>query len=300
MDKTIPFKLERRDRAGHKGDYGRVLVVGGSVGMIGAPALASTGALRGGAGLVTMALPEEIQLATAPLCPCATTVSLDTSGGQITASALATLGRHIDNCDIIVAGPGMSTGADRQQIIRYLLQQDKPLVIDADGLNNLSSVESWPSKRKCPIILTPHPGEFSRLFPQYDRDRSAEQGYRREVAITAATDWLAECPDHPLVLVLKGEGTVVTDSVRTFVNPTGNPGMATGGSGDLLAGLLAAILCQCADPYEGSAMAVWLHGMAGDLAAEEMTEQSMIASDLADYLPKAMKYAISDTVPDQE
>jgi len=286
----IPVKLPRRDRDGHKGNFGRVLVVGGSAGMIGAPALAANGALRGGAGLVTMALPADIQQICASLCQCATSVPLETDqNGCITAEGRASLNRAVDQCDVIAAGPGLSTGTDRQQVIRLLLEREKPLVIDADGLNGLAGTDSWTSIRKCPVVLTPHPGEFVRLaggqIPATEPDR-------REAAAAAMKRWLADAADLPLVLVLKGAGTVVTDGTGMYGNTTGNPGMATGGSGDVLTGLVAAMVCRGLSLFEGSCLAVWIHGRAGDLAADVLTEESMIASDLLDFIPPAMKDAV--------
>jgi NAD(P)H-hydrate epimerase len=258
--------------------------------MIGAPALAANAALRGGAGLVVMAVPENIQQSCAILSPCATSIPLQTStAGELAPEALAELGRAAREADVICAGPGMSTGPDREQAVRLLLEQETPVVLDADGLNNLTAIDDWAALRKCPLVMTPHPGEFARLtglsIPQIQSDREA-------VAQDFARQWYSRSPDAPLVLVLKGAGTIVTNGPKTFVNDKGNPGMATGGSGDVLTGLIAGLVCQTRTLFDASVLAVWLHSLAADLAAAELTEQSVTATDLIDYLPAAMKQAV--------
>jgi len=281
-------QLPRRKRDAHKGDFGRVLVVGGSRGMIGAPALASNAALRGGAGLVTFAAPAAIQPAVATLCPCATSVPLACRNDDELAVAAArqmmdTAGR----CDVLAVGPGLGVGAPQQSLVRLALEQpDKPLVLDADGLNNLATLDGWPALRRCPLVLTPHPGEFARLTKRSIGDIQSD---RENAAIAAAQEWSdAAKADAPLVVVLKGAGTVVTDARRLFVNDTGNPGMASGGAGDVLTGLTAALLAQGLASFDAACLAVWAHGRAGDLAAEQIGEISLIATDLLEYLPAAL------------
>ncbi len=287
---TFP-KLPVRSRAGHKGDYGRVLVVGGSRGMIGAPGLAGMAALRGGAGLVTIACPESIQLAVAMLCQCATSIPLVTdSGGGLTPEAIGQLHKAAAACDILAVGPGLGTGGPQENVVRAALQQENPVVLDADGLNNLAAIESWASLRRCPLVLTPHPGEFARLT----RTSTQKVQAGRQDAVMAAMDrWVPASRDvstaQPLILVLKGAGTIVTDGRRVYVNTTGNPGMATGGSGDVLTGLLTALAMQAPGLFEAACLAVCVHGRAGDLAAAKLTEVSLIAGDLLDFIPDAMK-----------
>ncbi len=281
-------KLPSRDADSHKGDFGRVLVVGGSRRMIGAPGLAGNGALRGGAGLVTIAAPAPVQLAVAMLCECATSIPLacDTRG-QLTAAAARQLKTITDTSDIIAIGPGMGTGAGQENLLRAMLDQELPLVIDADGLNNLAKIDDWYSLRKCPLILTPHPGEFARLTGIATDEIQAD---RLTAAANAMQQWLPDDTDLPMILVLKGAGTVVTDAARIYINDSGNPGMATGGSGDVLAGLIAALAMQGGDDlFAAACMGVYVHGLAGDLAAGKLTEESMIASDLLDFIPEAMK-----------
>jgi ADP-dependent NAD(P)H-hydrate dehydratase len=283
-------RLPRRARDAHKGSFGRVLVVGGSRGMIGAPALAANAALRGGAGLVTIATPERIQLAVAGLCPCATSLPLTCAAeGQPAPQAVGEMHSAAATADVLAVGPGLSVGAGQGALVRWALEQDKPLVLDADGLNNLTRIDDWPHLRKCPMVLTPHPGEFSRLTGQ---TIGAVQVDRCAVAAALAGEWADGCSEAPLVCVLKGAGTVVTDGRRVFVNPTGNPGMATGGSGDVLTGLIAALIGQGLQPFEASCLGAYVHGLAGDAAAGKLGEVSLIATDLLDALPAAMQEVV--------
>ena len=279
-----PPKLPPRARDGHKGDYGRVLVVGGSRGMMGAVALASNAALRGGAGLVTFAAPETVQLAIATLCPCATSVPLKCAGGELSVEATRQLAEAAQRCDVLAMGPGMGVGQPQQGLVRAALAQPRPVVLDADGLNNLCRIESWQALRGCPLVLTPHPGEFARLT---GRTAAEVQADREAAAVAAAREWAGNTA-APLVCVPKGAGTVVTDGHRVYVNDTGNPGMATGGSGDVLTGVAAALLTQGLDPFGAACLAVRVHGRAGDLAAEALGEVSMMAVDLLEYLPAAV------------
>jgi len=281
-------KLPPRRRDGHKGEYGRVLIVGGSRGMVGAVALAANAALRGGAGLVSFAAPEPIQLTIASLCPCATSAVLSCGpDGAPGPAAVAQMLTAAERCDVLAVGPGMDTGGGQKNLIRAALERTKPLVLDADGLNNLAAIDGWAAIRRCPLVLTPHPGEFSRLTGssirqiQSDRERSATAAARRWAGASA--------PAGPLVCVLKGAGTVVTDGRRLYVNDTGNPGMATGGSGDVLTGLVAAFLAQKLEPFEAACLAVHVHGRAGDRAGEKLGQVSITAGDLLDYLPDAIR-----------
>jgi NAD(P)H-hydrate epimerase len=286
-------QLSPRHRTSHKGDFGRVLIVGGSGGMIGAVGLACNAALRGGAGLVTFAAPRTVQPFVAVLCPCATSIPLVTDErGELQTEAVRQVMQAAGRADVLAAGPGMATGPVQQQIVRALLEQNQPLVLDADGLNNLLAIDGWAAIRRCPLILTPHPGEFSRLTGQ---SADAVQADREAAVLAAMETWLTSAPQDAgaLVCVLKGAGTVVCDGRRLYVNETGNPGMATGGSGDVLTGLTAALIGQHLQPFEAACLAVYCHGRAGDLAAEKLGAISLIASDLLDHLPQAMKEAVA-------
>ena len=285
-------KLPRRNPDGHKGTYGHVLVVGGSRGMIGAVALAANAALRGGAGMVTFAAPHTVQLAIAPLCPCATSVPLACKAdGQLAADSVRQTLQWAQQCDVLAVGPGLAVGAVQKNLLLAVLEQARPAVIDADALNNLAALKGWPALRRCALVLTPHPGEFARLT---SKTVEAVQAGREEAALAAAGDWAAQGPkDLPLVLVLKGHGTVVTDGRRIYLNATGNPGMATGGTGDVLTGLTAALIGQGLTPFDAACLAVHCHGRAGDLAAKTLGEVSLTAWDLLDYLPAAMMEAVA-------
>ncbi len=283
--------LSARRSAGHKGDYGRVLVVGGSCGMIGAVSLAANAALRGGAGLVTFAAPKIIQQSVAVLCPCATSIPLACNdAGEPTPTATRQMADAARRSDVLAVGPGIGTGTGQRHLVRAALEATKPLVLDADGLNNLAKMEGWPARRRCPLILTPHPGEFSRLrgIPVAEI-----QSYRESSAVAAAREWADQqaIQGPPLALLLKGDGTIVTDGRRIYVNVTGNPGMATGGSGDVLTGLAAALLAQGLAPFESACLAAWAHGRAGDIAAEQLGQVSLTATDILEALPAAMKEA---------
>ena len=287
---SVP-KLRPRRREGHKGDYGRVLIVGGSRGMVGAPALAANAAFRGGAGLVTFAAPETVQLTIAPICPCATSVALTCDeSGELSSESVREVMAAAEPADVLAVGPGMGVGTVQMLLVRAALEQERPLVLDADGLNCLRVIDDWPALRRCPVVLTPHAAEFARLTGQTVADIQAD---RQNAAVAAVREWTDQVTlqGPPLVCVLKGAGTVVTDGTRAFVNDTGNPGMASGGSGDVLTGLAAALLGGGVAPFEAACLAVNVHGRAGDLAAEHLGQTSMMATDLLDFLPAALKDA---------
>ena len=281
-------KLPPRRREGHKGEYGRVLVVGGSRGMVGAVALTANAALRGGAGLVTFAAPETVQLTIAALCPCATSLPLSCDeSGLLGPESVREMLDVAKQCDVLAVGPGFAVGVGQQNLVLAALQQQRCVVLDADGLNNLAHLDEWWARRNCPVILTPHPGEFSRLT---GKDIAQIQSDREGAVLSAMGEWTAPCTPEspPFICVLKGAGTIVSDTKRLYVNQTGNPGMASGGSGDVLTGLIAALLGQGLEPFEAASLGVHLHGRAGDLAAQQLSEASLIASDILGFLPQAM------------
>jgi NAD(P)H-hydrate epimerase len=273
--------LSPRPPDSNKGMFGRVLVVAGSRGMSGAAVLCASAALRGGAGLVYLAVPQEIQSQVAGANPCYLTAALPQDDeGRLSAAAEAALPTMAQGKDVIACGPGLGHSPAMAAIVSALLTQvQTPLVLDADGLNALAGhtdrLRRWPA----PLILTPHPGEFSRLIGS---DVTTVQSRRRALAVRFAAD-------HQVVLVLKGHGTLVTDGRRLYENSTGNPGMATGGTGDVLTGLIAALLGQRLEPFAAAQLGVYLHGLAGDLARDEFGEVSLIASDLLTHLPWAFQ-----------
>ena len=278
---SIP-RLARRKTDSHKGDFGRVLIVGGSRGMIGAPALAASAALRAGAGLVKMALPKSIQLTCASLEPCATSLALpETAAGTFAAPAIAKIAAAARDHDVLAVGPGLDKSPALTKLLAAVIGlANKPVVIDADGLNNLCQVRDWPKKARARLVLTPHPGEAKRLWAGLKK--SAWPKSRRDAALELARS----CRQ---TVVLKGAGTVVTDGSRVYVNKTGNPGMASGGTGDVLTGVIAALIGQGLDVFDAAVLGVYLHGRAGDLAAEMTGQVSLTARDLLEVLPDAFR-----------
>jgi len=273
--------LPPRPQDANKGMFGRVLMVAGSHGMSGAAVLCASAALRGGAGLVRLAVPEGILTIVAAANPCYTTAPLpQDEHGRLSAAALPELLELVRGNNVAALGPGLGQSAELGDIIASILEKTAtPLVLDADALNVLVNRLDALRKHRGPIILTPHPGEFARLLGS---DITTVQANRQELAVDFARK-------HGVVVVLKGNGTVVTDGRRVYVNTTGNPGMATGGTGDVLGGLIAALLGQKLEPFAAAQLGVYLHGRAGDLARERVGEASLIASDLLDYLPRAFE-----------
>jgi ADP-dependent NAD(P)H-hydrate dehydratase len=280
---TAVPSLPPRAADGNKGTFGRVLVIAGSRGMSGAAVLCASAALRGGAGLVKAAVPGEILPIVAAGQTCCTTVALPHDvDGRISGLALSSLLALSDQHDVIALGPGLDRSPELASLVVELVEKvAKPMVVDADGLNALVGQVNKLKSTAGPRIITPHPGEFARLL---QIEVKAVQAQRLELAIDFART-------HGIVVVLKGQGTVVTDGRRAFVNTTGNPGMATGGTGDVLTGLIAALLGQHLLPFEAAQLGVWAHGRAGDLARDQIGEVSLIATDLLDFLAPALREA---------
>lgn len=277
-------ELPGRRADSHKGDYGRILVVAGSRGMSGAAVLTGAAALRGGAGLVRVACPQGVWPIVAAYEPSYLTWPLpETSDGCLSSDAIPQILELVEANDYVALGPGLGRGAFG--VIRELIPRiKKPLVLDADGLNALAENVELLREREAPTIITPHPGEFSRLI-----QRSIPEIQANRVALAAE---FAEL--FGIVVVLKGYQTVVTDGSKYYVNPTGNPGMATGGAGDVLTGVIAAFWAQLKDPLDAAVSAVYVHGLAGDHAALELTQETMIASDLLVFLTDAIRELQAD------
>ncbi len=270
--------LAPREPESNKGDFGRVLVVAGSRGMSGAAVLCGSAALRGGAGLVTVAVPEEILPIVAAGSPCYLTAPLSNDREGKLANVTAKVLELVQVNDVAAVGPGLGRSAPISKLIAELVGNIQiPLVLDADGINALINQTDSLKSHAAPIILTPHPGEFARLL---GCDVPAVQARRQELALEFAAKF-------QVILVLKGHGTIVTDGRQVYHNQTGNPGMATGGTGDVLTGLIAALLGQKLAPFAAAQLGVFLHGLAGDLAQEELGQISLMASDLLSFLPKA-------------
>lgn len=281
-----------RPAAAHKGTFGRVLVIGGSRGMSGAPSLVGLGALRGGAGLVYVAVPSEILPVVAAIEPSYLTIPLaaDEEHGCLSSDGLTGLRQACEGKDAIALGPGLGTSRGVTAIVTALFSElPQPMVVDADALNVLASQKPGLSKEAGllkaagPRILTPHPGEFARLIGS---DIATVQSQRAKLAAEFAAA-------HGVIVLLKGQGTIITDGDRVAINRTGNPGMATGGSGDVLTGLIAALLAQGMKPFEAAQLGAHLHGLAGDLAAAELSQPGLIASDLPRYLAAAWRRVLN-------
>jgi ADP-dependent NAD(P)H-hydrate dehydratase len=276
----IPLpRLPDRPADAHKGHFGFALIVGGSRGMSGAVALAGMAALRGGAGLVRLAVPDSCLDTVAVLEPSYMTLPLPADpGGRISREAFDAIRSFTDWATVVALGPGLGRSQRLDELVGRLYQElPKPMVVDADALNALSTQPDVLGQAGGPRILTPHPGEFARLVGKRLEGEAEEQ---------CAVELAARCR---IVLVLKGHRTLTTDGNRRARNTTGNPGMATGGAGDVLTGLITALACQGLDPFEAAQLGVYLHGLSGDIAAAELGQVSMIASDLVRYLPNAFE-----------
>lgn len=272
-------KLPPRKPDSHKGNYGRILLIGGSRGMSGAIALAGKAALRSGAGVVTLAVPTTILETVAAHDPCYMTWPLPADElGRIAVDADLALNEVLGNADVVGLGPGLG----QSDILRHLVRKwyseiSAPMVIDADALNLLSQVEDSFKSPGGPRVLTPHPGEFRRManiagdVPRSDLEAAA---------IECAKAW-------KVVIILKGRHSLITDGANSFSNATGNPGMATGGAGDVLTGATAALWAQFDTPLDAARLAAHVHGLAGDLAAKEIGQVGMTATDICSALSKA-------------
>lgn len=277
---AIPAVRKRHDDS-HKGTYGQVLVIAGSRGMAGAAALAGLAALRSGAGLVRVATPHEVQPTVAAIDPSYLTWPLpQTSRGSLDASAWYDILSFYDEASVIVAGPGLGREAGVKSVVCELLRHTgKPLVLDADALFSLSPLKENHDILKnypAPVVITPHPGEAARLL-----DESVQEIQSNRLA--AALELHKYLPAGSVV-VLKGHGTVVTDSKRGYLNLSGNPGMATGGAGDVLTGVLAALVAQGYEPFDAAVLGTYVHGLAGDIARDANGVTALIASDIVDAL----------------
>lgn len=274
--------LTPRPRESHKGSYGRVLIVAGSRGMAGAATLAGRGALSAGAGLVTLAVPAGIQ----PLVAVQTAEAMCYPLGPAVADCLGWGAKGdimplLGPSHVLALGPGLGRGEDTAALVRSLLPEvSVPLVLDADGLTALVGKVELLTKVPGPVVITPHPGEMARLCGLTVAD---VQGRRLDLARQKAAEW-------NVTLVLKGARTIIAGSDgRTAINPTGNPGLATGGTGDVLTGLIAGLLGQGLSPFGAAVAGAFLHGAAADLAAKEKGEAGMLAGDVVTYLPRARR-----------
>ena len=268
--------LPNRDVNGHKGDFGRVLLLCGSRGYTGAAALAAMGALRCGAGLVYLGVPESIYAIEAIKLTEPIVFPLPEDDGRLSEQALDKIIQMLPSMDAILIGPGLGQSDGVFSVVKSVLDQyTGPIVIDADGINVLAGHIDLLRGRTAPTILTPHEGEFARITGQACNDR-----------VTEAMDFAA---NHQVILLLKGNRTVITDGKTCYVNHTGNPGMAVGGSGDVLAGMIVALLGQGVKPLLAAACGAWLHGAAGDICEKEIGQYGMLPTDMLKVLPRLLK-----------
>lgn len=267
-------RLPRRNPDSHKGDYGRVLVVAGSRGMAGAAVLAGQAAYRSGAGLVYYCCPAGLVDVLSIKQTCGVVWPLEE---RHLASQIL---EYSAKCDVAVIGPGLSQAPAIAEAVREVVGAiEIPFVLDADGLNAFEAFPELVGRGKAPRVITPHPGEAARLLRSLPSDIQEDRA--------AAAKDLAE--RFLSVAVLKGHRTIVTDGKQSYVNKTGNPGMATGGSGDVLAGMIGGLMGQNLAPYDAACLAVQLHGKAGDIAARKVGQVSLMATDLLDALPEAFR-----------
>ncbi len=273
--------LLQRPPDSHKYDFGRVVVIGGCRAMAGAPAMAGMAALRAGAGVVEIAVPESIASTVAGFNPCLIVQALaEAADGGFAAESLPAWQHLAQRADVLVLGPGLGRAPHLAETVLAIWQTfPRTLLLDADGLFALASLPAGVLDHPPgPRILTPHAGEMRRLL--------SSEAMHRPALEHAAKDFAAR---HQAILVLKGRQTLVTDGHGGHHNGTGNPGMASAGSGDVLSGVIAALSAQKLPPLTAARFGVWLHGLAGDLAAEALSAPALIASDVLDYLPAAWK-----------
>jgi NAD(P)H-hydrate epimerase len=277
----LPKQLLKRKSDTHKGDYGYVFVLGGSPGLTGAVSLCANAALKMGAGLVRAGVPASLGNIISAKLTEATGIFLNEENGYLSEKGFNQIEDLLERIDVIVLGGGASQELSARKLLLKVVECiDKPMVIDADALNAISTDLAVLERRKSKnIILTPHYVEFSRLTKL---KVEAIKEKRKELVKDFAFK-------YNLTLVLKGHKTIISNGKELFENNTGNPGMATAGSGDVLAGIIASLIGQGLDCYTAAKTGVYLHGLAGDLAVKEKTEICLIASDIIEYLPKAIK-----------
>lgn len=268
--------LPNRDPRAHKGDFGRILLLCGSRGFTGAAALAAKGALRSGAGLVYLGVPESIYAIEAVKLDEPVVFPLPDDNGTFSLAAADEIRNRLDRMDAVLVGPGMGRSAGTLALTETVLKRySGPVILDADGINVMAAHKDLLRERTAPLILTPHAGEFARLAGDPGEDREG-------AAVALARDLGA-------IILLKGYETVITDGRTVYVNHTGNPGMAVGGSGDVLSGIIVSLCGQGIGPLEAAACGAWLHGAAGDLCAREIGQYGMLPTDMLHVLPRLMK-----------
>jgi len=281
MNWTIPSdipNLPPRDVDSHKGTFGRAMLIGGSPGFAGSISLSGRACLRGGAGLVTVAVPNSIAATVAGFDPAFMTMPLETDRrGSLAYHAMLELRSKLPEFDVLSVGPGLGTSRGAYFVVDELFETfEGTLIVDADGLNLLSKREFPLAPTDKKRIVTPHLGEFRRLAKNETLTMREARALAEKIAVVSK-----------VVIVLKGKQTLVTDGENTWLNPSGNPGLATGGTGDVLTGLITALAAQQLSPYNAAVLGVFLHGLAADIAVKQITDVSLTATELVDYLSAA-------------
>ncbi|MFH2137572.1 MAG: NAD(P)H-hydrate dehydratase [Candidatus Omnitrophota bacterium] len=280
--KKIKADFLKRKKDAHKGDFGHLFVLAGSRGLTGAACLCTQAALLSGAGLVTLGIPESLNPIVAKKLTEAMTKPLpETKAGSLGLKAFTQMKILFNKVDALAIGPGLSQNPQTQKLVRKIVREiDLPMVIDADGLNALAGHTEILKKRTSATVITPHPGEMGRLLGVSSQ---RIQKNRRKLAKSFSCR-------YNMITVLKGQGTIIASpDARIAVNTTGNPGMAKAGTGDVLTGIIAAFLAQGQDSFEAVRLAVYIHGLAGDIAVKEKGQISLLATDIIDKLPQAFK-----------
>ena len=268
--------LPDRNENAHKGNFGKILLLCGSRGYTGAAYLAAMGALRSGAGLVFLGVPESIYAIEAVKLNEAIVFPLPDKEGKLSADSIPAILERLPKMDAVLIGCGLGQSEETLAVVKAVLEKAKcPVIVDADGINILSAHKDILRGRKHPTVLTPHDGEFRRLGGEISDDRMAS---------AAALARELDC-----IVLLKGHRTCITNGRTGYVNTTGNPGMAVGGSGDLLAGIIVSLIGQGIEPLTAAACGAWLHGAAGDVCASEMGQYGMLPTDMLCVLPRLMK-----------
>lgn len=273
-EQVLSILPDRAENA-HKGDFGKILLLCGSRGYTGAAYLAAQASLRSGAGLVFLGVPESIYQIEAVKLNEAIVFPLPDEDSKLSAAAIPEILERLPKVDAVLIGPGLGQSEGVFQVVKAVLEQAAcPVVLDADGINLIATHKDIVRGRTGTTVLTPHGGEFARL--------GGASGDR----VAAATEM---ANDLGCILLLKGHHTVITDGNTTYINPTGNPGMAVGGSGDVLAGIITALLGQEIEPLQAAACGAWLHGAAGDLCAAQIGQYGMLPTDMVNVLPRLLK-----------
>lgn len=268
--------LPERELDTHKGDYGKILLICGSRGYTGAASLAAMGALRTGAGLVYLVVPNSVYSIVAAKVLEPVVIPAPDQDGMFSEHSISYIADILPKMDAVLLGPGIGKSSGTRNITEFIIEKCRcPLVLDADGINVISDHIDILRGRTYPTILTPHQGEFARMGGCISGDpiQNAAQMAKRLNSI----------------ILLKGHNTVITDGITHYVNQTGNPGMATGGSGDVLSGIIVSLLGQRVDPLLAAACGAWLHGSAGDICAREIGQYGMLPQDMIQVLPRLLR-----------